>query len=194
MMPIFSSFSKTMSELTINVNTREGEGRGPARRLRAQGLVPAVVYGKDGQANSITVVEKDFLLLMRNLNGQAKIVQLQQDGSTRNALIQDYQRNPRTDHFEHIDFMEVYEDRPLETKVPVNIVGEAYGVRTEKGVLNFMVRKLKVRCLPKDLPTHIDLDVTDVKKSEGLQIGKITPPEGCKILGRKDVVVIVITK
>lgn len=183
-----------MSDLTITVEKREGFGRGKTRRLRAQGLVPAVIYGKEGKAETYQVVERDFLMLMRALGGLTKPVKVQQNGTSKSALIQQTQRNPITDHFEHIDFLELEDDREVTVKVPIHPVGEAFGVRNEKGVMNLMVRTLEVRCLPKAIPEKIDIDVTDLKKAEGIQIGKLTPPEGCKFTGRPDVVVIIITK
>ncbi len=183
-----------MSELTITVQKREGFGRGNTRRLRAQGTIPAVIYGKEGTATNLTVGEKDFLHLMRALGSKTKPVTVQENGSSYQALIRATQRDPLSDRFQHVDFMELHEDRPVTVKVPIQTVGEAFGVRTEKGTLNMMVRTLEVKCLPKDIPENIKINVAELKKGEGLQISKLTPPEGCKFTGRPDVVVIIITK
>ena len=183
-----------MSERTITVVKREEAGRGPARRLRAQGNIPAVIYGKGGEARPVAVAEKDFLLLMRSLENKVRFFSLLENGSSHQAIVRDAQRDPVTDRFKHVDFQTVTESEPLDIDVPINPVGEAFGVRTEKGTLNKMVRTLRVRALPKDMPERIDIDVTPLKKGEGLQIGKLTPPEGCRFLGRPDVVVVIVTK
>jgi large subunit ribosomal protein L25 len=183
-----------MSDLTLSVTKREGFGRGISRRLRAQGKVPAVLYGKEGEATHCQVDDRAFRLLLREIGGRATVITLDNEGTETPAVIQQTQRNPLTDKFEHVDFMVIEDGRPLTYKVPIKVKGEAYGVRNEKGVLNMMVRTLDVRCQPKDLPEWIEIDVTDLKKSEGIQIGKLTPPEGCKFTGRPDVVVVIVTK
>lgn len=183
-----------MSELKISVTKREGHGRGPVRRLRAQGNLPAVVYGEDGNADSLQMAERDFLLLMRSLSGKRKIVTLDYEGQTIPVIIRDFQRNPISDRFEHVDFMKVYEGRKFRVSVPITTVGEAFGVKNEKGVLNKMVRSLEVECTSDCIPEEIKIDISALKKGEGIQIGKLTPPEGCRFTGRSDVVVVIVTK
>ncbi|MGF1451923.1 MAG: 50S ribosomal protein L25 [Opitutales bacterium] len=183
-----------MSDLTLPVQPRTEDGRGPARRLRAQGRIPAVIYGKHRSATHVSVAERDFLNLKRAIGNRAKVIQVQENGDSCQAIIQEAQRHPITDKFLHVDLMTVTEDRKIRALVPVEPVGEAVGVRTEKGTLNRMVRTLEVECMPKDLPERIEVDVTELHRGEGLQIGKITPPEGCVFKGRPDIVVFVVTK
>lgn len=183
-----------MSDLSLSVQPRTEDGRGPSRRLRAEGRIPAVIYGKHRTATHVSVEERDFLKLKRNLGNRAKLITVLENGDSSQAIVQEAQRHPITDKFLHVDLMTVSDDRKIRAQVPVEPVGEAVGVKTEKGTLNRMVRTLEVECLPKDLPEVIEVDVTSIHKGEGIQIGKITPPEGCIFKGRPDVVVFVITK
>ncbi len=183
-----------MTDLTIPVQPRTEDGRGASYRLRTQGLIPGIIYGKHRTPTMIAVAEKEFIRLKRNLAGEARVVTVQENGDSCQAVIQELQRHPITDKFLHVDFMQVTDDRKIRVKVPVEPVGDPVGVRTEKGVLNKMVRTLEVECLPKDLPGKIEVDVSELKKGEGIQISKIKAPEGCILRGRADVVVFMITK
>lgn len=181
-----------MNNLKLAVTTREGKGRAFARRLRAQGSIPAVIYGKSGD-RLLAVREKDFTQLMREAAGSASIISLEDDkGKSTLALIQATQRNPISDRFEHIDFLEVSADRPITAHVPVRVFGEAYGVKNEGGILEIAVHEIEVLCLPKDLPEHIDIDVTELKVGNAVHIRDLKPIEGVTYHSDPDTVVVTI--
>jgi large subunit ribosomal protein L25 len=180
-----------MSEHILSVSTREGQGRGFARRLRAQGSIPAVIYGKSG-SQKLAVTEKDFLLLMREIGGAATIVTLKSDkGAKTSTLIQATQRNPRTDRFEHIDFLEVSADQEITAQIPVHTHGEAKGVKTGGGSLEISLHEVEVSCLPGDLPEQIDLDISELEVGEMIHISGLPAIKGVTYQGDPETVVVI---
>lgn len=180
-----------MSEHILSVSTREGQGRGFARRLRAQGSIPAVIYGKSG-SNKLAVTEKDFLLLMREIGGSATIVTLENDkGGKTTTLIQAVQRNPRTDRFEHIDFLEVSANQTITAHIPVHTHGEAKGVKTGGGSLEISLHEVEVSCLPKDLPEQIDLDVSGLDIGDTIHVAGLPEIKGVTYQGDPETVVVI---
>lgn len=178
-----------MAEHTLTVTTREGKGRGYSRRLRAQGSIPAVIYGKSGP-QSLVVDEKDFRMLMRQTGGSATIVTLENKGAKTDTLIQATQRNPRTDRFEHIDFLEVQADQAITAQIPVHTTGEAIGVKTENGNLEVVLHDIEVACLPKDLPEQIELDVSELHVGDSIHISSLPQLEGVTYHGDPESVVV----
>ncbi|QYY35257.1 50S ribosomal protein L25 [Ruficoccus sp. ZRK36] len=179
-----------MSEHTLSVSKREGQGRGFSRRLRAQGSIPAVIYGKSG-SEKLAVTEKDFMLLMREIGGSATIVTLEDDKGGKTAtLIQDTQRNPRTDRFEHIDFLEVSADQEITAQIPVHTHGEAVGVKTGGGSLEIALHEVEVSCLPKNLPEQIDLDVSGLDVGDMIHVSALPKLEGVTYQGDPETVVV----
>lgn len=180
-----------MSEHILSVSTREGQGRGFSRRLRAQGSIPAVIYGKSG-SQKLAVTEKDFMLLMREIRGAATIITLKSDkGAKTSTLIQATQRNPRTDRFEHIDFLEVSADQPITAHIPVHTHGEAKGVKTGGGSLEVSLHEVEVSCLPGDLPEQIDLDVSGLEVGEMIHVSGLPAIKGVTYQGDPETVVVI---
>lgn len=181
-----------MNNLKLAVTTREGKGRGFSRRLRAQGSIPAVIYGKSGD-RPLAVVEKDFTQLMREAAGAASVITIEDEkGKSTLALIQATQRNPTSDRFEHIDFLEVSADKAFVAHVPVHIRGEAYGVKMENGILEIAVHEIEVLCLPKDLPEYIEIDVTEMKVGDVVHLRDLKPLEGVTFHGDPDTDIVTI--
>lgn len=179
-----------MSEHTLTVTKREGKGRGFNRRLRAQGNIPAVIYGKNGP-QSLVVTEKDFKMLMREIGGAATIVSLDIDkGSKATTLIQATQRNPRTDRFEHIDFLEVSADQEITAQIPVHTLGEAIGVKVNNGNLEFIVHEVEVSCLPKDLPEEIEIDISKLDVGDAIHLSDFPALAGVEYQGDPETVIV----
>ena len=178
-----------MKQETLTVTKREGKGRGVARRLRAQGKIPAVKSG----ASNLTVDEREFLLLMRKISGSASLVNLEVDqGESKLSIIQDTQRNPRTDRFEHIDFHEVVRGEQITAHIPVHTKGEAYGVKNESGVLEIMLHEVEIACLPKHLPEYVELNITDLHAGQAIHISDLPEIEGVVYHGNPQTVVVAV--
>jgi large subunit ribosomal protein L25 len=178
-----------MKQIKLPVQTRDNTGRAPARRLRETGLIPAVVYGKSG-VRHLTVKEPDFRTLMRAISGTAAIVEIAEgQGSPMLSLLQDIQRDPRTDRFVHVDFKEVLANEQMKATVPVHVVGESIGVKMENGIIEVSRHEITVRCLPKDLPDFITLDVTELHAGHSIHIRDLKPIAGVIFAENADEVV-----
>ena len=184
-----------MSEVTLSVSIREGAGRGVARRLRAQGQIPAVIYGGD-KSQSLSVGERDFLAFMRKAAGSVSIIKLNDaaNKSSWTALMQATQRNPRTDRFEHIDFLEVSADREITASIPVTLSGESIGVKMENGIVDQMLYEVEVACLPKDLPEGIELDLTEMHVGDAVHIKNLPEFAGVRYSGDEDTVIVSVVE
>jgi len=179
-----------MQEHTLSVTIREGKGRGNSRRLRAQGIIPAVIYGQSG-SQSLAVSESDFQVLMREIGGSAAIVTLENDkGGKTASLIQSTQRNPRNDRFEHIDFLELTAGHEITAHIPVHTHGTPVGVKTGGGTLEVALHEVEIKCLPKDLPEQIDLDVSKLEIGDMIHMSALPALEGVSYEGDPDTVVV----
>jgi large subunit ribosomal protein L25 len=167
-----------MKLLKLPVHARDKSGRGPSRRLRSSGQIPAVIYGKSG-VRHLTVKEPEFRLLMRAVAGTTALVEISdQSGTATLSLLQDIQRDARTDHFIHIDLREVSANEPMRVGVPVRVTGESVGVKLESGIIEISRHELFVKCLPKDLPDIILVDVTELHAGHSIHVSDLKPIPG----------------
>ena len=170
-----------MPELTIK--QRAGTGKQIAKRLRREGVVPAVLYG-GARPEPITVDPKAVLRIIHGHEGSTQLLNLTFEGGadSRMAIIRDLQFDPVSERLLHVDLQEVTADRPITVRVAVHPVGEAAGVREQKGILNVVLHELDVSCLPTMIPERIDADVTALMIGDVLTVGDLRAPEGVRIL------------
>ncbi len=169
-------------ELTIK--RREATGKQVAKRLRRQGLVPAVLYG-GGTPEVLTVAAADVIKVIHGREGSATLLNIRFEdggGSTRTAIIRDMQFDPVTERVIHVDLQEVRMDQAITVGVPVHAKGEAEGVRDQGGILEMILREVQVSCLPGQIPEKIVVDVSALKIGDVLTVASLTPPEGVRIL------------
>ena len=173
----------------LKAKARTGSGRGVARRLRAEGAVPAVIYGAHMKPLHVAVAVKELEKVLHDATSENVLVDLQVDegGATKNrlTLIQEVQHHPYEDTVLHIDFHEVLATEKLRTRVPVRPVGEPSGVKNGGGVLEFVMRELHVECLPQDLPDIIEVNVEKLEISQSIHVGDIAAPAGVALLDDK---------
>jgi large subunit ribosomal protein L25 len=176
-------------QMQLKVKSRTETGKGAVKRMRASGIIPAVVYGAHTKPLNIAVEVTEMDKVLHGATGENVLVDLQltEDGKTNNrlALIQEVQHHPFLDDILHVDFHEVSATEKLHTAVPVRPVGEPAGVKTGGGVLEFVMRELHVECLPKDLPDIIEVNVEKLEIGQGIHVGDITPPAGVTLLDDK---------
>ena len=172
-----------MQELTIT--RREATGKQVAKRLRRAGAVPAILYG-GAKAEPITVDPKAVLRMIHGREGTTQLLALKFDGETsggaRMAIIRDLQFDPVSEDLLHVDLQEVAADRAITVRVAVRPVGEAAGVREQKGILNLVLHELEVSCLPAAIPQRIDADVSALMIGDVLTVAALLAPEGVRIL------------
>jgi large subunit ribosomal protein L25 len=184
-----------MKSVTLNAFPRSLGRRAGAKRLRASGRIPAVIYGRQCRPQSLEVGTEEFENLLHHSASENVLVDLVVKDDARPkrlALVQEIQHHPLNGDFIHVDFHEVSENEKVVVMVPVETVGEAVGVKTGGGVLEHVLFKLKVRALPKDLPEQIVIDVTDLGLGRAIHIGEVKAPAGVEILGDKNIPVVAV--
>jgi len=184
-----------MAELTLEVSRREDGGKNVARRYRASGKVPAVVYGGHRDPVAITVDRKIVSeLIQKSEHGVRSIFLLKMTGTDqqRHAMIKDIQIDPISRRMTHIDFVRVAMDEKVRVTVPVHINGTAIGVK-EGGILDWQIRDLHIECLPGAIPDTVEVDVTSLNNHQYLRISDLQLPNGVRVLDDPERVVVGVT-
>ncbi|MCF3651777.1 50S ribosomal protein L25 [Synoicihabitans lomoniglobus] len=165
---------------TLQVSAREQTGRSASRRLRKSNQIPAILYGKHSEPTKLTIDAPAFRKLLKKISGRKTIIELTREGADKPALsfLQEVQRDPITDIYLHADFQEIHAGEAFEVEVPVVVRGECVGVKTEGGVLEMASPTVRVRCLPKDLPGAIEVDITNLHADSTIKIGGLPVIEG----------------
>ena len=174
-----------MKSLAISVKSRENVGKSSTRALRNQGNVPCVLYGGEKQV-CFYAHENDFRKLV--YTPDVFIVELDIDGEVKRAIMQDIQFHPVTDKILHIDFLEVFDNKPVTVSIPVILNGLSIGVRNG-GNLMFRRRKIITRGLPANLPDAIEINIEDVKIGQFIYIKDISL-DGCEFLAPDNSVIV----
>ncbi len=168
-----------MSRISLSVEQRFQTGKGPSRRLRAAGKIPAILYGKNSEPLSLILKMQD-LIKATEKGGSNPIFELNIKGgegaATRSAILKERQVRPLDSALLHIDFLEVSMDEALEVHVPIECDGNPVGVE-KGGMFQQVIRELKVRCLPGDIPSVIKVDVTNLDLGHALHVSDLTLPE-----------------
>ena len=171
-----------MSESFIVVaETRVDEGKGASRRLRRlEGKMPAVIYGGDQDAQSLTLIRKDFEYMLENEACFSSILEVQVGGKSQNAIIKDIQRHPAKGFPMHADFLRVRMDQAIKVNVPLHFINEEQctGVKLGGGMIQKQATDIEIQCLPKDLPEYLEVDMLDVELGQIVHLSDITLPEG----------------
>jgi large subunit ribosomal protein L25 len=165
------------------------------KKLRSQGRVPAVIYGRQVQPRNLEVDLKELENVIHHSVSENVLVNLAVADETRAkrlALVQEVQHHPLSGKVLHVDFHEVSETEKVVITVPVESIGEATGVKNGGGVLEHVLFKLKVRALPKDLPEVIEVDVTNLEIGKSIHLGEIKMPAGVELLGDKNAPVLTV--
>lgn len=155
-----------IKDLTINASAREGVGKGPTRRLRAQGMIPAAVYGEGGDAVAVAVSAKEIATILRSDTGHNTIFKLalpNADGEPANVIIKDYQVDPVRGRLLHADLLRLSMTTLTRVNVSVETIGEPPGVKSDGGILELQLREIEVECLPGDIPEHLTVDVSNLQ-------------------------------
>jgi large subunit ribosomal protein L25 len=182
-----------MEQITVQSSVRELKGKGPNRRLRVAGKIPAVLYGHKSQNMALEVDPKEIFKILHSDTGENTIFLLDVPGKEKiNVLIKEYQLEPVSHRLLHADFYEVAMDEVLEVDVPLEVIGEAYGVKTEGGLLDIVHRELRVECLPADIPENIEVDVTELKIGDHIRVKDLKISEKIKILDDPETVVVAV--
>ncbi len=173
-----------MKEITFKVRARSGAGKEKAKKFRAQGLLPGVVYG-EGKSTPVVFNAHEFENLYHSIHGENVLVNLEIENGGKEAqktLIREIQREPVWGKILHVDFQHVSLSKKITVKVPVHIIGTAVGVKDTGGILQHTFRELEISCLPTEIPQHIDVDVSLLKIGDSVHVRDLKLAEGIQIL------------
>ena len=175
---------KTAIEQALTVKRRSAQGTRPARRLRQEGLVPAVVYGRNVEPLPIVVNHRELVRFLHSRTGEHGLVTLKLDDAKsweKPVLVQAVQHDPVDGHVVHVDFHAILLTERLRVKVPVVLKGEAVGVKQDGGILEHFLREIEVECLPTEIPAHVEFDVSALKIGETVHVRDLAAPKNTKI-------------
>jgi large subunit ribosomal protein L25 len=182
----------------LTVQRRTATGRNHIKVLRSQGLVPGIIYGAKQEALPLTVDGKALSTVLSHGASENILVELEiVDGSNRTnalALIQEVQHHPLRTELLHIDFHAVSATEKVTTEVPVETLGESVGVKTFGGLLEHILRRLEVECLPKDLPGSIVVDVSNLNVGDSVHVRDLPLPTGVKTLTDPELTVVAVVE
>src|SRR5437868_8089896 len=168
--------------IRLEVKDRESRGSAESRRLRKQGLIPGVLYGRGKDPHAFCVTERELRRALTGDAGLHAILDVTLDGDqARPSILKSYQQDPVKGTLTHVDLQEVRLDQAIQARVVVELIGEPVGV-TEGGVLSQVVREITVEALPMEIPEHIDLDVTGMAIGDTLRLVDLPAQEGVKFL------------
>lgn len=180
-----------MKKYQLTITSRKGTGRSASRRLRKAEKIPAILYGKHTKPETLAVNAPEFIKLLKEIGGRAALIELKRDqGAAALSFLQEIQRDPITDRYLHVDLQEVKENEKMVINVTVLITGESSGVKNEGGILETTTHRLRIRCLPKDLPAFIEVDVTPLKVGEAIHISELKALPGVEFLDDKNQTVV----
>ena len=180
-----------METTTLQAEVRETCGKGPVRRLRAQGKVPGVFYGPGVEPTPLTLSPKELIKALRSKRGRNVVFKLSVGGKDELAMVKDVNTDPVSQELLHVDLYRVFEDKELEVDVPFHTHGRAQGV-VQGGILNVTRRTLPLRTTPANIPVSIDVDVTHLGLKQSISVEDITLPEGveCTLAPKLTLVII----
>ncbi|MBM4381887.1 MAG: 50S ribosomal protein L25/general stress protein Ctc [Deltaproteobacteria bacterium] len=169
-----------MAENALSAESREGTGKGVARKLRQKGQIPAVIYGRKRAAQSIIVNPDALRKLLRGEAGLNTLIDLTLAGATSTVLVKGLERDPVRGTYLHADFYEVDLTQKVTVSVPVHLVGKAAGIEMG-GILDHPLRELSIECLPREIPKSIDVDVTSLNVNESIHVSDLKLAAGLTI-------------
>ncbi len=170
--------------LKLSAQPRVGAGRTAVKQVKAQGMIPGVIYGKSVKAQNLQFIAKDISMLLAHAASENVLVDVEiKDGSaprTQLAILQQVQHHPVSRRVMHLDLHAVVENEVIHAHVPIESFGEPVGVKQGGGILDQSLRALEIECLPRSLPEVIRVDVSNLQLNESLHVRDLVLPEGVK--------------
>ena len=170
-----------MNEFTLNAQARTDLGKGASRRLRHAANIPAVVYGGNKPAESVTILAKEIAKLFENEAAYSHVIELNVDGAKQNVIVKAMQRHPSKQFIMHADFVRVVAGQKLTAIVPVHFVGEEAPVK-KGGEISHVLNEIEVTCLPKDLPEFIEVDLANAEIGTIIHLSDLKAPKGVEFV------------
>lgn len=170
-----------MEIIKLSATKRSEQGKGPSRRLRVEGRIPAVAYGKSLAALPLAVDPKALGAALKTDHGRNVVLELDVEGEQKiTAMVREYAHHPVSRAILHADFLQVDLGQPVDVEVPFKLVGKSKGV-VLGGILSQVFRDLPVRCVPDKIPAVIELDVTELDLGDSIKVAQLVLPEGVSV-------------
>lgn len=182
-----------MATATLNAKPRQDTGKGVARKLRAAGEVPGIIYGHGRQPQPLSINAREFDRLAERVRITSTVIELALDGKTARTLIRELQRDPIRRSVIHVDFQELVAGEKVTVSVPLRLVGTPEGVKTGGGILEETMHQIEVTCDPANIPDHIDVDVTALTIGHSLHVGDLKLPEGVEVVDDPEQTIAVVS-
>lgn len=181
-----------MATASLSASVRTDTGKGAARKLRAAGSIPAVIYGHGREPQALVTNARETERLLQRIATSSTVIELNVDGMVSRTLIREIQRHPVKRHVMHLDFQELVAGEKVSVKVPIVYLGTPEGVRLEGGILDQVMHELHLQCDPGNIPEHIDVDVSHVKLGKPLHVSDLALPAGVTVMDEPGATVCVV--
>lgn len=179
-------------QVTLTAERRTETGKGAARKLRAKGRVPAVIYGHGREAEPLSISQTEIEKALIGIAAASTVIDLAVEGKTCRTLIREIQRTAVRREIVHLDFYEIHADEKIKLRVPVHLVGTPDGVRNAGGVLDQVLRDIEIEVLPAYIPEYVDLDVTALTIGKSLHVGDVRVEHATVLTRLEDTVCTVV--
>jgi large subunit ribosomal protein L25 len=168
--------------LVISSEKRDAFGKNASYRIRQSGKLPAILYGEGVASVPLVLAKKDVIQILKSELGLNTLFRVALGAEERDVMIKDVQIDPTTDEVLHADLIQIAMDKVIRVQVPIELLGEAVGVKTEGGFIDFMTRELAIECLPARIPESFTVDVTELHIHQSLKASDIPLAEGIKLI------------
>lgn len=176
-------------DITITAEPRETRGKNEARRLRARGMAPAVVYGTGAEPQAVSVSPKEVHKILHSNSGHNTIFNIDLNGTQSPVMIVDWQHDPIRGSLLHVDLKRIDPNVRMHSKIPVRLHGEPKGVKLQGGLHEIITREVEIECLPDEIPEHFDLDVTELGLGQSLRASDVPLTGAMKLLTQPEAVI-----
>ena len=177
-------------DITVAAEVRETRGKNEARRLRAKGMAPAVIYGSGGEAIAVSVDPRQVFKILHSNTGHNTIFNVViKGGETAPVMIVDWQLDPVRESLLHADLKRIDLNRRLRVSIPVQTQGDPKGVKQQGGLLEVVTREIEVECLPDEIPGHFTVDVTELMIGQALRASEVALTGSMKLMSLPDAVI-----
>jgi len=167
---------------TIPTQPREAFGKNASYRIRQSGRIPAILYGEGRKNQALVLDKKDVIRILKSETGLNTLFKIEIEGGERDVMIKDVQIDPLTDQLIHADLIQIDMNKVVRVEVPIELLGEAIGVKTEGGFIDFMTRELMIECLPAMIPERLTVDVSELHLHQSIKVSDVALPEGIKLI------------
>ena len=171
-----------MATVSLSANSREGTGKGAARTLRSQGLIPAVIYGHGRDPQALALNARDLDKMLSHIQAESTVIEVTVGGHTAKTLIREIQRHPIKRQILHVDFQALVAGEKVTVSIPIVLLGTPEGVRLEGGVLDQTLREIEIEVDPSHIPDHVEYDVTNMVIGDAVHISDLKVPEGVEVM------------